>query len=84
MRMGRTREDDSLNVSGINEFIDGVQSQRRVISSGEVILESGEGRASMMSCSGRECVDVSFLRCGRRWNKLSCGVARYMWPSTMS
>lgn len=34
-----------------------------------------------MSCKGSECCEVSFMRCGRIWNNVSIGVARYITPS---
>ena len=85
MRIGNTRKALNRNVSGINEeSVDFVQSHTSCIRSEEVIVESGEGRASRMSWSGKEWWEVSFLRCGRRWKSVSCGVARNMCPSTLS
>jgi len=83
MRIGNTRNALNRNVSGINEeSVDSVQSHTSFIRSVDVIVESGGGRASRMSWSGKEWWEVSFLRCGRRWKSVSWGVARNMWPST--
>jgi len=80
-RIRRSRDGESLYVSGMMTLEDGVQLHMAVIRYGGVQDGRGSGRASMMSCNGRECCPVSFATWGMMWNSVSWGVARYIIPS---
>ena len=77
LRVFITRVDDREYVSGTrSEFVDLVHSHNRWMVSGEVIWFNGAGRRSRISSRGIDLWDVCFIKWGRMWNNISCGVQR--------